>query len=90
MYCVLIVCIAMHAACAVCHVGGSSFGVSLLGGVRDSSGQLRTFVTFVDERHNHEGGIKEGVCTLHVYEPYYITYILKRTSGHCIQNQSGH
>ena len=43
--------------------GGSSFGVSLLGGVRNRNGELQTFVTSVDERCHHEdgSGIKEGV-----------------------------
>ena len=43
------------------------FGVALLGGVRDSSGQLQTIVTSVDEEHNHEDGfgIEEGMC-MHV------------------------
>lgn len=42
--------------------GGSSFGVSLLGGVRNRNGQRQTFVTLVDERCHHEDGcgIKEG------------------------------
>ena len=48
-------------------VGGLPFGVALLGGVRDSSGQLQTIVTSVDEEHNHEDGfgIEEGMC-MHV------------------------
>ena len=62
--------------CGLClHcAGGSSFGVSLLGGVRNRNGDLQTFVTSVDERCHHEDGfdIQEGVCIHYMCMILYI------------------
>lgn len=54
----------MYISVHLSYKDGSPFGVILLGGVRDSSGQLQTYVTSVDDRHKHEEGfgIKEGEC----------------------------
>lgn len=59
--------------CFVCLAGSSPFGVSLLGGVRDSRGQFQTFVNSVDERHHRgEGsGIREGMCMHKVHAPLH-------------------
>ena len=62
----------MHSV-LICLAGSSPFGVSLLGGVRDSCGQLQTFVNSVDERHHRgEGsGIREGMCMHTVHVPLH-------------------